>query len=220
MATRDAAVLVDAHPREDVAAKAFDQRSPLADGRTAPRVDVGGRRRRATAASASTIWRISARLWPTSRMRIQTRSLTSPPVADGHLECQRVVRRIAERRVARRKPGRTRGRRSRRRRTARRVRALSTPVPTVRSCSDGVSSYSSTSFGKRCAMVVDDVADRRRCRPRASRTDTPPGTTRSIISRWPKAVRHARSTRSRSTPQCACISVNDASLQTAPMSPR
>ena len=68
------------------------------------------------------------------------------------------------------------------------------------------------------------VAQQRRGSPRApgaSRSAaTPPGTTRSIISRWPKQARAARSTCSRSTPQCACMSAKAASLQMAPMSPR
>ena len=49
---------------------------------------------------------------------------------------------------------------------------------------------------------------------------TPPGTTRSIIRRWPKAASAARSTRSRRMPQWACMMAKDASLQIAPMSPR
>ncbi len=62
------------------------------------------------------------------------------------------------------------------------------------------------------------AARRRPSRPRSAAT--PPGTTRSIISRWPKQASAARSTRSRSTPQWACISAKEASLQMAPMSPK
>ena len=43
---------------------------------------------------------------------------------------------------------------------------------------------------------------------------------RSRIRRWPKAASLARNTRSRSTPQWACMSAKAASLQMAPISPR
>ena len=42
----------------------------------------------------------------------------------------------------------------------------------------------------------------------------------SIIRRWPKQAFAARSTCSRSRPQLACMMLNEASLHTAPMSPR
>ncbi len=51
-------------------------------------------------------------------------------------------------------------------------------------------------------------------------TATPPGTIRSIISRWPKQAATALKMRSRMTPQCACMSEKEASLQIAPMSPK
>ena len=82
---------------------------------------------------------ISARLCSTSRMRIQTRAFDIALLQHRHLEAQLVVGRDsrASRRASKR-AARSRGRRSRRRRTAARARALRTPVPTVRSCSEAV----------------------------------------------------------------------------------
>ena len=64
-------------------------------------------------------------------------------------------------------------------------------------------------LGKRAA----DLGEQRRRSPptpsAARSRATPPGTMRSIISRWPKQASAARSTRSRSMPQWACISAKD-----------
>ena len=93
------------------------------------------------------------------------------------------------------------------------------PVPTVRSCSEAVASYSVTSGGKRRRSSA--ISARSASAPIAERSQAvPPGTMQSIISRWPKATAVARSTRSRRMAQCACIRPNEASLQMAPTSPR
>ena len=82
----------------------------------------------------------------------------------------------------------------------------------------------------RIVIKLDKAGNRRRTCLSKSLTDvrksvrrsaaTPPGTTWSIISRCPKQLAAARKTSSRSAPQWACISENEASLQMAPISPK
>ena len=93
MAARDRAVGAEAQPDQHVAAEAFDQRQAFADfagGRDiATAIGPSGRRAR--------ICSIRPRLCSISRMRIQTRALTSPSCEHRHVELQRVVGRIAGR---------------------------------------------------------------------------------------------------------------------------
>jgi hypothetical protein len=150
--------------------------------------------------SRSMIWRINARPGrPRGCESIRSRRRrASAPGLERHVVRGR---RNGAPHVSR---GRTRDRRSFRRRTAPRVRGQH-PGATVDPERWRVV-VQSMSFGKRCAI--------RRSRriasipSRAGSIATPPGMTRSI-RRCPNAFAHARSTRSRSTPQCACISVND-----------
>src|SRR5581483_576630 len=93
------------------------------------------------------------------------------------------------------------------------------PVLTVRSLSDSVLSYTSTSSGKRPRSSA--ASTRSTSGPSAlSSARTPPGTMQSIIRRCPKQRAAARSTCSRSQPNCAWSMTNEASLHTAPMSPQ
>ena len=78
MAALDPAVSAEAHPDEKVAAKGLDQGKPLAGAIRFAELSADralGRR--------FTICSISLRLCSTSRMRIQTRALTSPSSRTG-----------------------------------------------------------------------------------------------------------------------------------------
>ena len=162
---------------------------------------------------------MSARLCSTSRMRTQTRALTSPAVNTGTAKSSSIVGRVAGRfpRIEIATAGasdiagrcqtavRVRGERFRSRRCG----------PATRRCCRKARSVAETAAG--CAAR----SSRMRVAPSGRRSlATPPGTTRSIISRWPKQASAARNTCSRKMPQCACMSENEASLQMAPMSPK
>ena len=74
-------------------------------------------------------------------------------------------------------------------------------------------------LGKVGAQILEKSGYRQRAIARQIDA-TPPGTTRSIISRWPKQLSAARSTYSRSSAHCACSMAKAASLQMAPISPK
>ena len=74
-------------------------------------------------------------------------------------------------------------------------------------------------WGRSRAASATAPGSPRRLR-RRDRRATPPGTTASIISRWPNAALAARKVRSRKIPQWASIRAKAASLQIAPMSPK
>ena len=90
MAARDAAVF-DAQRSHHIAAETFGKAQSFAGAAatSAVAIDPSGRR--------AMIWSISARLCSTSRMRIQTRALTSPCRQHRNVKIERIIGRIAGR---------------------------------------------------------------------------------------------------------------------------
>ena len=134
------------------------------------------------------IWSISARLCSTSRMRIQTRALTSPSVKHRHLEGE--LDRRADRRALRRVEGAARGAAdiAAGAELARQFRAAGCRCrrcgPAARRCCR----RGSTRRGESGARFRRAGREARAPIRGARSAATPPGTIASIIRRWPKAA--------------------------------
>ena len=205
--------------RRRAAATPARRRGTPRPARCLRRPAAGSSIRRSPVGRRSRICSIMAVLCSTSRMRIQTRALTSLSLQHRDLELELVVGRIAGR--------------------AARIEGAAGGAPDVAAGGEPAHQLGRDPAGRdravlqRGGVVVEldqlreaaadsrsGAAQRRDAVVRRGRRRRRPATIRSIISRWPKQASAARSTRSRSTPQWACISANAASLQIAPMSPR
>ena len=211
-------VRTQAHPDEDIAAKALDQRHAFAEWPAGRRLDVrcepvppAGRPGSARSAPDSA---------PPRVMRTQTRASTSPSCAHRNFERECVVGRIAGAAAHIDGPARcpadeAAAAEERRPSPGEGCRCRPSCPAARRYCRRG-----RPTPARRCRISASSRSDVLARRSAEGRRATPPGITRSIISRWPKQRAAVRRTRSRSTPQWACISANAASLQIAPMSPR